>query len=139
MKFHDLGRWHHGDGNLCSGTIRVARASFDTNPPKEMQAEIFGLMADALNTIRERMPDGCRPERLSHGKNVKGFGLFRDGKVAAVHSYYALSCSRWANSEYGGECWPVAVFETEADAILEQHWRAWDELKAIAEQRLASQ
>jgi hypothetical protein len=48
------GRWHHGNGYLCLGTIRVARASFDTITDLSKQDEFFQAMCDALNSLNTR-------------------------------------------------------------------------------------
>jgi len=43
------GRWHHGNGVLVSGTLRIATANFDTNPPIAMQEAIFEEICQAMN------------------------------------------------------------------------------------------
>lgn len=43
------GRWHHGNGILCSGSLRIAHADFDTNPPLEMQDRVFDDICKAMN------------------------------------------------------------------------------------------
>lgn len=50
------GRWHHGNGYLCMGTLRVARADFDTNPPEEFQTAFFEEMCAVLNTKTTAAP-----------------------------------------------------------------------------------
>lgn len=47
------GRWHHGNGALVCGTIRIAAADFDTNPSKEFQDEMFSWMCEVLNKAVE--------------------------------------------------------------------------------------
>jgi len=44
------GRWHHGNGQLVSGTIRVARWDCDTNPPIEFRDDLLEWMCDTLNS-----------------------------------------------------------------------------------------
>jgi hypothetical protein len=44
-----LGRWHHGEGYLCSGTLRIARADFDTNPAPAFRDAVFQWVVDELN------------------------------------------------------------------------------------------
>lgn len=46
------GRWHHGGGFLVCGTIRVAKADFDTSPPQAVQETIFDEICEALNSSR---------------------------------------------------------------------------------------
>lgn len=48
------GRWHHGNGILGSGTLRIARADFDTNPTQELQHEVFQWITDTLNAAQAR-------------------------------------------------------------------------------------
>ena len=36
---------------LCSGSLRIARADFDTNPPEAFQAEVFEWMVTTLNAV----------------------------------------------------------------------------------------
>lgn len=43
------GHWHHGNGVLVSGSIRIARADFDTNPPQTFQNEMFDWICKTLN------------------------------------------------------------------------------------------
>jgi hypothetical protein len=43
------GRWHHGNGVLVSGSIRIAHADFDTNPPDEFRDEVLDWMCATLN------------------------------------------------------------------------------------------
>jgi len=49
-----LGRWHHGNGVLCCGTLRIASANFDTNPTKEIQNAVFQDICDTMNTRTEQ-------------------------------------------------------------------------------------
>lgn len=59
------GRWHHGNGALVCGTIRIAMADFDTNPPKQFQNEMFGWMCEVLNkTTAEVM--AARSDPFAH-------------------------------------------------------------------------
>jgi hypothetical protein len=43
------GHWHHGNGTLCCGTLRIAREDFDTNPNPEFKKEIFDWICTTLN------------------------------------------------------------------------------------------
>jgi len=44
-----VGRWHHGNGVLVSGSIRIARWDCDTNPPQEFQNEVLDWACATLN------------------------------------------------------------------------------------------
>lgn len=44
-----LGRWHHGEGHLVSGSIRIARWDCDTNPPDEFRDEVLEWVCNTLN------------------------------------------------------------------------------------------
>ncbi len=63
------GDWHHGNGVLVSGTIRIAVADFDTNPPPEFQDQMFDWMCQVLNKAiqeyRANQPDPFADEQLS--------------------------------------------------------------------------
>jgi hypothetical protein len=43
------GRWHHGQGHLVSGSIRISRWDCDTNPPVEFRDKLLDWMCDTLN------------------------------------------------------------------------------------------
>jgi hypothetical protein len=44
------GSWRHNQGMLFSGTLRVARADFDTAPSEKVRDEILQNICDAMNT-----------------------------------------------------------------------------------------
>ena len=44
-----LGRFHHGQGYLCSGSMRLLRADFDTNPSEEFRDEVLDWIAEVMN------------------------------------------------------------------------------------------
>jgi len=44
-----LGRWHHGNGEICNGSLRIATASIDTNPSESVRDEILDWMCNTLN------------------------------------------------------------------------------------------
>jgi hypothetical protein len=48
--------WHHGGGCLCYGTLRIARADFDTDPSPKYQQEIFDWIVKQLNTRPTQSP-----------------------------------------------------------------------------------
>jgi hypothetical protein len=53
------GRWHHGNGVLCCGTLRVASANFDTIADIAQQNEVLQNLCDLLNAApgtRIRLP-----------------------------------------------------------------------------------
>jgi hypothetical protein len=52
------GPFRHSNGVICCGSLRVARADFDTNPPPEVQKEIL----DALCGVRAVPAEGQRVE-----------------------------------------------------------------------------
>lgn len=52
----NYGRWHHGNGVLCVGSIRVAREDFDTNPTNKIKDEIFDWMCKTLNGVETKKP-----------------------------------------------------------------------------------
>jgi hypothetical protein len=43
------GRWHHGNGALCCGSLRIARADFDSNPPEAVQVVVLEWIVATLN------------------------------------------------------------------------------------------
>jgi hypothetical protein len=43
------GRWHHGNGVIVCGSLRIAREDFDTSPSEEVKAEILDWICDTLN------------------------------------------------------------------------------------------
>ena len=59
------GRWHAGNGVLVNGTLRIAVASFDTDPPEDFQKEVFEWIAEKLNEAQnaQGMPRREQPER----------------------------------------------------------------------------
>lgn len=44
------GRWHHGQGYLVSGSIRISRWDCDTNPPVEFRDKLLDWMCETLNS-----------------------------------------------------------------------------------------
>lgn len=44
-----IGRWHHGNGVLVSGSVRIARSDFDTDPPDDFRDEVLEWMCTTLN------------------------------------------------------------------------------------------
>lgn len=60
-----IGRWHHGNGVLVCGTVRIASADFDTNPPKQFQNEMFDWMCEILNKAVEEAL-AARPDPFVH-------------------------------------------------------------------------
>lgn len=43
------GNWHHGNGVLVCGSIRIARSDFDTDPNQAFQDSIFDYICKVLN------------------------------------------------------------------------------------------
>lgn len=44
-----LGRWHHGDGFVVCGTLRVLWADFDTTPSAEFQQRFLAWLCETMN------------------------------------------------------------------------------------------
>ena len=49
-----VNRWHHGNGCLVCGDIRIAIADFDTNPSEEFKNSMFDWMCEVLNNEAEK-------------------------------------------------------------------------------------
>ncbi|ANN70883.1 hypothetical protein BAU08_05645 [Bordetella bronchialis] len=63
------GKWHHGNGILCCGSLRIAAIDIDTQPAEAVQAEILDWMCARLNAPaqdaeRERQQGGGDAELL---------------------------------------------------------------------------
>ncbi len=43
------GEYRHSNGYLCCGTLRIARADFDTNPPQAMRDATLDWLAQLAN------------------------------------------------------------------------------------------
>ena len=43
------GKWHHGNGVLICGTLRIAREDFDVLPSSEFKKELFDWICEVLN------------------------------------------------------------------------------------------
>lgn len=48
-EFYNTGGWHHGNGVLVCGTLRIAVESFDNNCDKAIKDETFDWICDTLN------------------------------------------------------------------------------------------
>ncbi|WP_431290438.1 hypothetical protein [Burkholderia cepacia] len=59
-----IGRWHHGNGVLVCGSIRVAVESFDTQPSQEFMDQMFDWICETLNTATSGAQADAR-ERLT--------------------------------------------------------------------------
>lgn len=63
------GRWHHGNGNLCCGTMRYFRADFDTNPAPDVREGIFDWVCTTMNAALDRWREQKRAaDRASEGE-----------------------------------------------------------------------
>jgi hypothetical protein len=51
--------WHHGNGVLCCGTLRIATLSIDTNPTDEFKAELLDWICQQLN-MESRLTEAMR-------------------------------------------------------------------------------
>lgn len=49
IEFYNTGGWHHGNGVLVCGTLRIAVESFDTNPDVALKNEVFDYICRTLN------------------------------------------------------------------------------------------
>lgn len=95
------GEWRANEGYLCCGTLRIARADFDTDPSPEFRREVFEWMASMLNNARttERELSAMRQERegdQNERNQIKAI-LFPDGLnyepnlAIAVHARQRLA------------------------------------------------
>ncbi len=55
------GRWHHGRGTLCCGTLRVAREDFDTAPSQQFRTALFEQICGTMNAVNEFLGDPPDP------------------------------------------------------------------------------
>lgn len=46
------GHWHHGDGVLICGTVRVAREDFDSAPPRTFKKEFWDWVCNTMNAAQ---------------------------------------------------------------------------------------
>lgn len=60
-----IGRWHHGNGVLVCGTIRIATEDIDTLPCEEVKEALFDWMCKTLN-------EGSAQARASAQDNIEG-------------------------------------------------------------------
>lgn len=43
------GNWHHANGYVCCGTLRIFKADFDTNPSDDFKQELTDWVCETLN------------------------------------------------------------------------------------------
>lgn len=76
--YSPYGHWHHGNGVLCAGTLRIAREDFDSNPADKVKKDIFDWMCSALNTSpaarRDKNIESER-ERFEAWAKIRNFSL----------------------------------------------------------------
>jgi hypothetical protein len=65
-----VGRWHHGQGHLVNGSIRIARWDCDTNPPTEFRERMLQWICDTLNAAAIRA-GACPPAERAERKLVE--------------------------------------------------------------------
>lgn len=53
------GRWHHGNGVLVCGGVRIAREDFDTQPCDSVKTELLDWMCETLNARQDSF-FGCK-------------------------------------------------------------------------------
>lgn len=61
-----IGRWHHGNGVLVCGSIRVAVESFDTQPNQEFVDQMFDWICETLNTAIAAPQPAQADARVGH-------------------------------------------------------------------------
>lgn len=90
------GGWRHNNRIICNGTLRIARADFDTNPSEEFQKSLLDWMVERLNT---RTPEQGEKKgfkelldtaRKSDGYRAEGIELERDELKAKLSAAEAL-------------------------------------------------
>jgi hypothetical protein len=54
------GRWHHGNGVIVSGSIRIAQWDCDTCPPKEFRDEVLDWICETLNDAIASITHGVK-------------------------------------------------------------------------------
>lgn len=79
------GRWHHGNGTLACGTLRIAREDFDTDPSPEFRAAVFDQIVSALNdaTVSETQASRATPGTENHWSGMR-FSQRMDLLTAAI-------------------------------------------------------
>jgi hypothetical protein len=50
------GRWRHSNGMIFCGTLRIAKADFDTNPSPEFCAKVFDDICNTMNSVLNENP-----------------------------------------------------------------------------------
>jgi hypothetical protein len=63
-----IGTWHHGEGHLVSGTIRISRWDCDTNPPVEFRDRLLDWICDTLNAAVNEW-ERTAPDEFSNAGN----------------------------------------------------------------------
>ena len=68
------GQWRHNNGYICCGTLRIAKADFDTDPSPEFQQRVFDWVCQQLNasppTPTAAMDVETIARRFSHQMNA---------------------------------------------------------------------
>jgi hypothetical protein len=54
------GEWRHAEGFLICGTLRIARADFDTDPSEGFRVRMFDWICDTLNAAQNDEAQGRR-------------------------------------------------------------------------------
>lgn len=103
------GRWRHGNGAVCCGSLRVLRVDFDTAPAPNVQAEVLDWLCAALNAAQApsapAVPDElARIKALLQEPAAVHVAMLR-GEIAKpdvrtmLHVYGEDALRRWDSAE----------------------------------------
>lgn len=91
-----IGRWHHGQGHLVSGSIRISRWDCDTNPPVEFRDRLLDWMCATLNAAvndyERRAFDG--PDTATQAQPSPHPAVGGSGGVTVRYGKMPESCGR---------------------------------------------
>lgn len=109
-----IGQWHHGDGVLVCGTVRVATADFDTEPSEQFKAQMFDWMCEALNAPIVKQEGGSANAFLKQleriGLRVQGVEELREQLMLATDWREAMTMAAQAGRKNG-----IVLFFAEPD------------------------
>lgn len=111
-----LGEWHHGDGVLCSGSLRIARADFDTNPADAFKREVFDWMCATLNAAQTFPPLAAAPQEAApKDAAIPCHGIWNDQQESRHWSCHA--CHATCPGDCPDKSAPQAPREAQAVAL----------------------
>lgn len=133
------GRWHHGNGVLVSGTIRIARWDCDTNPPVEFRDRMMAWMCDTLNAAvaawERAAPDELAAEPTTPAEAINA--VFRAWDHASNEwADMATNGIQWLRNVADGASTPERALESLREQI--KHCRAVTQSAREKEAALAS-